>query len=159
HRSPRRRATRLALLPDPVGEQEGLPRTRSREAGRLAPSGFASGGSRRPRTTGPWPRRSLTTSRIVAWAAAHRSGGGHAGCTLCAGANGEGLPMTATGTRKRGRPRGTFGPNHAEVLRRFEAGATVAEVARALGVGRQAVYGHLRSGGRALAAARTRSRE
>jgi hypothetical protein len=56
--------------------------------------------------------------------------------------------------KKRGRPRGTFGPRRAECLRRFDAGGTVAEIARAVGISKQAVSVHLRASGRDPAAAK-----
>src|SRR5947209_16856615 len=55
---------------------------------------------------------------------------------------------------KRGRPPGMDGPTRATVLRLFDAGATVAAIARALGVSRQAVSAHLRRSGRDPAAAK-----
>jgi DNA-binding transcriptional ArsR family regulator len=59
--------------------------------------------------------------------------------------------------RQRGRPRGTFGPHRAECLRRFDAGGTVAEIARAVGISKQAVSVHLRASGRDPAAAKGRT--
>jgi hypothetical protein len=61
--------------------------------------------------------------------------------------------------KKRGRPRGTFGPTHAKVLRLFDAGRTVATIARRLRISKQAVSRHLRASGRDPAARDGRSRQ
>jgi DNA-binding CsgD family transcriptional regulator len=67
--------------------------------------------------------------------------------------------MPTNQRRKRGRPRGTFGPHRAECLRRFDGGATVVEIARALGISQQAVSAHLRDSGRDPAGRDSRSRQ
>ena len=65
--------------------------------------------------------------------------------------------MPTNQRRQRGRPRGTFGPTRARVLRLFDAGRTVAQIARRLRISKQAVSVHLRDSGRDPAAATGRA--
>jgi hypothetical protein len=59
---------------------------------------------------------------------------------------------------KPGRPKGSTGPTRAKGVQLFDAGRSAPDIARELGLTRQAVYAHLKSAGRDARAARVDAR-